>query len=101
MTKERKIQTFTIDWQGIALSVSYETRWLDLESANVAHLEVRSDGRVRLPITETGYRSHFLSPEAVTAAGGPVAYALAWLDYMAQSKEWKAHAEASRQLNLF
>jgi len=31
MTRERTIEVFTADWQGIALSVSYETSWLDLE----------------------------------------------------------------------
>lgn len=101
MSKERNIKTFTADWQGIALSISYETRWLDLESANVAHLQIKSVSRERLPITETGYRSHFLAPEEVADAGGPVAYALAWLDHMAQSKEWKAYAQAAQQLSLF
>ena len=33
-----------------------------------------------LPITETGYRSHFLAATEVIAAGGPVRYVLAWLD---------------------
>jgi hypothetical protein len=101
MDKERHIETFTTDWQGIALLVSCEVRWLSLESANAAHLQIESVGRLRLPITETGYRSHFVAAEEIAQAGGPVAYALAWLDYMGRSKEWKAYAEASRQLSLF
>lgn len=101
MTQERHIETFSVDWQGIALLVSYEVRWLNSEAANVAHLQVESVGRVRLPITETGYRSHFASPDEITQAGGPVSCAVAWLDYMARSKEWKDYAEASRQLSLF
>lgn len=101
MTREPHIETFTTDWQGIALSVSYEVRWLNLESATVAHLQIKSTGCERLPITETGYRSHFLPAEEVARAGGPVAYTVAWLDYLAQSNEWKAYAEASRQLSLF
>lgn len=101
MTQERHIETFSIDWQGIALLVSYEVRWLNSEAANVAHLQIESVGRVRLPITETGYLSHFREAELIAQAGGPVAYAVAWLDHAARSKEWRKYAEASRQLSLF
>lgn len=97
----RSIITIAFDWQGIALSVTYEPNWLDLESADVAHLQIESVDHVRLPITETGYRSQFLSPEEVEQAGGPVAFATAWLDEMARSKEWRRYVEASRQLSLF
>lgn len=97
----RSIETFGLLWQGIALVIRYEVRWLDTEATNVAHLEVESEGRVRLPITETGYRSHFVPASEVAEAGGPVAYATAWLDDMAQSREWVRYAEASRQLSLF
>ena len=31
------------------------------------------------PISETGYRSHFLNAQVFEEAGGPVAYAEAWL----------------------
>lgn len=101
MTQERHIETFSIDWQGIALLVSYEIRWLNSEAANIAHLQIESVGRVRLPITATGYRSHYVSSNEIAQAGGPVAYAVAWLDQAARSKEWKAFTEASRQLNFF
>lgn len=101
MTQDRNIETFAIDWQGIALLVSYEVRWLNSEAANIAHLQIESVSRERLPITETGYRSHFVPANEIDQAGGPVAYAVAWLDYMARSKEWKAYADASAQLSLF
>ena len=80
--------------------------WLDEKRGSrhaVAHLEVRTitpEG-VRLPITETGYRSHHLSPVYVDQAGGPVAYAVAWLDAEARKPEWRRYVEASRQLSLF
>jgi hypothetical protein len=62
---------------------------------------VEAENRQRLPITETGYRSYFLHPDEVEAAGGPAAYVLAWLGEEAQSPKWKRHVEASRQLSLF
>lgn len=95
------LETFETVWRGISLNIRYESRWLDSEATNVAHLQIESVTRERLPITETGYRSHFLSAEEVDEAGGPVAYATAWLDDMARSREWKRYAETSRQLSLF
>jgi len=104
MNRKRHIIVETIDWQGIALSVSYEPKWLSTERAHpVAHLQVSVVGPecVPLPITETGYRSHFLSPEEIAEAGGAVEYVRAWLDYAAQSPEWRRRKEAARQLSLF
>lgn len=83
--------TFTVDWQGIALEVSYEVRWLDLESANIAHLQVMSVGRIPLPITETGHRSHFVPAEEIAQAGGAVAYTLAWLAQAAAGRQGPPH----------
>ncbi|MHB0696986.1 hypothetical protein, partial [Roseomonas mucosa] len=67
------------------------------------HLEVEATApaRTELPITETGYRSHFLGPAAMDEAGGPVAYVTAWLDEAAQDKAWKARQVAARQMALF
>jgi len=100
MEKERHIVTTTIDWQGIALSVSYEAQWLGA-GACIAHLQVETVRREPLPITETGYRSHFLPLGEVEAGGGPVAYVRAWLDQEASSDEWRSHLETARQGSLF
>ena len=42
----------------------------------VAHLDITTiePPRAPLPITETGYRSHFLHPDEVAAYGGPEAF---------------------------
>jgi hypothetical protein len=53
------------------------------------------------PITETGYRSHFLSPDEIEAVGGVFAYVVDALDEAAKRKEWKARQAAQRQLSLF
>lgn len=57
--------------------------------------------KAALPITETGYRSHFLAPQEVERAGGPVAFVVAWLNEAARNKGWKETEEKVRQLNLF
>jgi hypothetical protein len=107
MTPERDIATDTFTWRGITIQVEYEADWLGAAARGsfhaTAHLQLRTlcPERAQLPVTETGYRSHFLPMGEVEAAGGPVAYALAWLDYMAQSREWRRIEQESRQLSLF
>jgi len=53
-----------------------------------------------LPITTTGYRSHFLPAEELATEGGPVAFVTAWLDREANSKAWEKTEFAWRQLSL-
>jgi hypothetical protein len=96
-----------LDWQGIIISVAYEADWLGLATkfgdVSNAHLEIEAvtPGRAVLPITDTGYRSQFLSRTLIEQAGGPVAYAKAWLDEAAKAPAWKRREETSRQLSLF
>ena len=93
---------FHIDWEGIALLIKWCPSWYGASGGfQIAHLEIHSADRQPLPMTETGYRSHFIDKEAVEALGGPVAFTRAWLDQEAASPAWKAHVSASRQLSLF
>lgn len=107
MSSTRTIIATTFDWQGITLEVTYEPDWLNMGDRDPnlghAHLEIRAikPERAPLPITETGYRSHFLHPGEIDLLGGPVAYVQTWLDEMAQSREWRDYEERSRQLSLF
>ena len=96
-----------LDWQGVTISVSYEADWLgmskELSQFATAHLEIEAvePPKHPLPVTETGYRSHFVARGLVEQAGGPVAYVRAWLDHAAKAPAWKRQQEASRQLCLF
>jgi len=105
MSKERNIETFTADWNGIGVQITWEPSWLSLDTLryDTAHLQVESilPERVPLPITETGYRSHFTSPQTVAALGGPVAFVIAWLDEESHTEEWREREQAARQLSLF
>lgn len=94
-------ETYRIEWQGIGIEVRWAARWASSTAHPIAHLELFSDGRVKLPVTETGYRSHFTNREIVEEHGGPVAFAIAWLDHEAQSLQWKRYIEESKQLTLF
>ena len=108
MSSDRSIVTETFDWRGITVQVEYEADWLGAAARGSkliasAHLQLRSivPERAPLPVTETGYRSHFLAMGVVEAADGPVAYATAWLDAAASSPAWRDYEQASRQLSLF
>lgn len=102
----RDIDVHALAWQGRTLQIEYEAHWLGVDrigGLQVAHLQVRviEPERAALPITETGYRSHFVDREAVSEAGGPVEYVRQWLDAEARSKTWQARDLAQRQLTLF
>ena len=87
----------SVTWEGIEVEVTYKPH----DIMAWAHLELRTDKRQILPVTETGYRSEFVPPGLVEAEGGPEAYVLAWLTREAQRPAWKRKAEAARQLSLF
>ena len=72
MTRQRFVTT----WRGIRLIVGYEPQFLGGRS----HLEIHVPDKEPLPLTKTGYRSHFTSAEEIAAAGGPVEYVLALLN---------------------
>lgn len=75
----------------------------DYLSSGNDHIEVESIAPKRspLPITETGYRSHFLPPLELMNAGGPVTFVTAWIDQEAKGKAWSKAATVKQQGDLF
>lgn len=67
------------------------------------HIEVESikPKRAPLPITETGYRSHFMPALDLINAGGPVTFVTAWIEQEAKSSAWSKAAAARAQGDLF
>jgi hypothetical protein len=97
---EQQPQTYRFHWQGIEIAVTYTPRKWNA----IAHLEIRSvaPDRAPLPITRTGYRSHFHECGTVEAHGGDVvAQVTAWLDEEATKPEWQAHIARTKQGELF
>jgi hypothetical protein len=95
-----KVSTGKLVWRFATCRVRH-TR--DYISAGWSHIElmVVSPKGAPLPITSTGYRSHFLDEEQLIAAGGAVAYFTAWLDREATSKAWAKAEFKWRQGDLF
>jgi len=75
--KEDLYEVHTCVWQEIEIELKY---W-PLKWTVISHLEIRSVSpeKAPLPITETGYKSHFFQPD----------------------KEWLDYVETSRQGDLF
>ncbi|WP_281823919.1 hypothetical protein [Jannaschia rubra] len=81
-----------IIWRGIALEITFTPEKFGL----VDHIEIMTEGRVSLPVTETGYRSHFVPVRVVVEHGGAVAFVTAWLDHEAACTGW-----SGAQLSFF
>ena len=85
-----------LEWHGHAVAITFTRNWL---KTGYHHIEIRCADP--LPVTETGYRSHFIQNGELEQFDGPEDFVHQWLDEAAQSKSWKQHVEDSRQLKLF
>lgn len=86
------MEQHSITWRGIALEITFTPEKFGL----VDHIEIMSEGRAPLPVTETGYRSHFIPAETVAEHGGAIAFATAWLEHEAERTGW-----SGAQLSFF
>ena len=101
--KQHRYDTHHIDWRGIRIRITYERNWLAIEGHNPCHLTLTSEvpARCPLPLTETGYLSHFTDPALVDEAGGPVEFVVAALDMAATSGDWQRLEADAQQMKLF
>lgn len=81
--EETEYQTFQLDWKGQGITLRWCAEWL---GGNTAHLEILTEDRSPHPISETGYRSHFVPCGQIEAVGGPVAFVTAWLEELDDGK---------------
>ena len=86
------MENHTITWHGIQIAITFTPEKFGMTE----HIELHSESRIALPVTETGYRSHFIPMGTVAQEGGPVAYVTAWLDHEAERTGWRG-----TQLSLF
>jgi len=85
-----------IEWQGIAITITHRKTY---PISGFGHIEVQANQR--LPITETGYRSHFISDQELSGFKDAQDYVTQWLEATCKTKEWLAHVESLRQPSLF
>lgn len=83
-------------WEGIEIALSHhKLRYGD----TFDHIELRANER--LPVTETGYRSHFIHHDELALWDSPEAFVLDWLNDAARHPDWHEYRQQSRQLTLF
>jgi hypothetical protein len=78
-------------WRGIEIEIRWEASAIIYEDGQIlGHLEIEAIApqRAKLPVSDTGYRSHFVDAKTVTAAGGAAAFVEAWFDELAAPKCW-------------
>lgn len=81
-----------ITWRGVEVEITFTPEKFGM----VDHIELRTENKAALPVTETGYRSHFMDKGADAHHGGAVAFVTAWLDHEANRTGW-----SNDQLSLF
>lgn len=97
---------FEIDWLDPVTGKTVRVRVIhsrDYLGQGQDHIEVESIApkKAPLPITETGYRSHFVSPLELVNDGGPVTFVTAWLDREAKGRDWQKRQAIRQQGDLF
>ncbi len=97
---------YEIEWvnpisnERVRIGITHAREYL---SSGSDHLEIESikPKRAPLPITETGYRSHFIPALDLINAGGPVTFVTAWIAQEAKGKAWTKAAAIKAQGDLF
>ena len=92
-------EIYNITWQGIDIEIHYCPSWSSY--AETAHFKIRRQGDGPLPISDTGYRSHFINRDQLKSYNDPCQFMMAWLDHEAQSKSWQSYLADYNQLKLF
>ena len=99
-TRRPRTRTYSLAWREWKLEVRQS--FPSYAGKGRTHLEVRvkSPARAPIPITITGYCSHFIATDELAAAGGAVAFVTSWLDRDAKTKAWAKMEATWRQLEL-
>ncbi len=87
-------------WQHVAFRVRHTPDYL-IEGTDHLELLVLRPKREPLPITDTGYLSHFVDGRDVPNAVVALAFFLKWIGREARSKRWQTADNKRRQLDLF
>jgi hypothetical protein len=106
MPKQVRTSRYYILWKNpwdslaVRLRIIHQRNYL---STGDDHLVIESvePAKAPIPITETGYLSHFIRPEDLERAGGPKQFVSDWLAREGMSKKWQQRNAVHSQGNLF
>lgn len=90
------------EWQAITIQLLYRPQW-SKAAVGMSHLEIQvvEPESACLPITETGYRSHFFPSERTYTEMELIVHVRDWLEEEALNPKWKATQLEQQQLTLF
>ena len=81
--------THWFTWRHVRFKIIERRNDLNHPAATLLELHVIAARDTPVPITATGFKSHFISAEEIAEAGGPVALFTTWLDHEARSKAYQ------------
>ena len=93
-------KTSKLVWRHVTCRVRHTPNYI---STGWSHIEITvvAPKGAPIPITGTGYKSHFLDEDLLAKAGGPVAFFSRWIEQEAATKQWAKAEFKWRQLELF
>lgn len=92
------VERFT--WRGVTMTAKHTPDYISTGWSHI-ELHVLRPKHKPVPITDTGYRSHFIDEDELRAAGGAAAFFHAWLEGEATSKAYLVALARWAQLDLF
>lgn len=102
---EDNMQRDVIKWRNLEIEVLFDPDYTpvfrEIYGHALGHLQIRCLNGKPMPISETGYKSHFDRTYNIEAEGGAAAYVRAWLDHAAQENGRGGPEADPRQLALF
>jgi hypothetical protein len=94
----RQPKTAHLTWRGTLLSIKHTPHYFG--HADHVEVTVEKPAEAILPITDTGYRSHFIDPDDLQEAGSAVLFVQAWLEREAATKAWRDRQAKLAQLDF-
>ena len=97
--RKRKDKPFSLPWRGTLIAIRHTRDYL-VRGTDHIEVMVKKPLKAILPITDTGYRSHFLDPEELATEGGPALFVQTWLEREAATKQWRVKESQMAQLDF-
>jgi len=104
--RTRKSKPTSMIWQhpasgrAVHLRVDHTRNYLVVGTDHI-EIHVIAPKKAVIPLTDTGYRSHFIDGEQLKEAGGVRSFVEQWLAAESHSKEWQNKDLARQQGDLF
>ena len=99
-------KTFTIKWRDYLIEVSFRRdpyNLVKIYDKRLDHIGIKclEPDCHPLPVTSTGYRSHFIREDDIEQYESVEDFVIQWLDHEAKKAEWAKMEIKARQGNLF